>query len=245
MSTEKLKLGPAPEWQKKRLARWLHEWQIEQALQDVPQDYLEGTQEVERPSVKLDRDVEAASTDDEPTLARGQVRLLWPEVSGAGDVPVYVAILDVDEHDRPLTVPFSRFAEPGLPGELATGIAARPLRVLCLWNAQHLPRATLCRSWLAAGLSNSELETAVTAYLCISADKTLPAELVTRSGPPLVHPDDPRHVYRARQALRMDRIAGAQVTYLPLESEQRDLPLAAEDGPDYSAEPDDRQDDPS
>lgn len=235
----KLGLGPVPEWQKARLARWLHEWQIEQVLRAVPRDDLEGTKEDERPSVKLAPDLEAAPTDDEPTLARGQVRLLSPEVSGAGDLPVYVAILDVDEHDRPLAVPFSRFAEPGLPGELETGITARPLRVLCLWNARRLPHATLSKSWLAAGLAAPETETLASACQCVNSGEPLPAELLTRTGPPLVHPDDPRHIYRARESMRMDRIAGTQVTYLLHEAEQRDLPLAAEDGPEYDAEQDD------
>jgi len=94
-------------------------------------------------------------------------------------------------------------------------------------------------------LTEQERQDALLVFRHVHESEPLPLQLIERIGPPLVHPDDPRLVYEARENLRMDRIVregadldGAQSQYLYGEKERNDdLRLAAESPEEYGDEP--------
>jgi len=244
MSTPELRSGPVPEEQKERLARWLAEWQIEQSLAAGNGDE-ESSRDGEDRSPPDSKGL-VAPTAEEPGLDVGQVRLLSPEIPAAADMPLHVALLDRVAPGVFLAAPFSRFAEPAIPGELQTGRVETVLRVLCPWNARPIPMSTLRRSWIVSDLTEQERRDALCVYRHVKEGESLSAGLASRIGPPLVHPDDPRLVYEARENLRMDRIVreGAETEdstrpdlYAAGEKDD-ELRLAAESPEEYGGDPD-------
>ncbi|MDP6505588.1 MAG: hypothetical protein QF886_18350, partial [Planctomycetota bacterium] len=95
-----------------------------------------------------------------------------------------------------LCAPFGRFSEPALPGELRLLQDVPALRVLCVWNAVVLPEESLAGSWHVGALDSDALGavTAVRAYL--DRGHQLPSGLEEDTGPPVIHPIDPRRDYR-------------------------------------------------
>lgn len=245
MSTPELRSGPVPEEQKERLARWLAEWQIEQSLAAG-----KGDEESDSPVDGDDRSPPdskglVAPTADEPGLDVGQVRLFSPEIPATADVPLHVALLDRVAPGVFLAAPFSRFSEPAFPGELQTGRAETVLRVICPWNARPIPLDTLRKSWIVSDLTEQERLDALCVYRHVKQGESLSTELANRIGPPLVHPDDPRLVYEARENLRMDRVVreGTETEnstrrdlYAAKEKDD-ELRLAAESPEEYGEEP--------
>ncbi len=245
MKTVEWSSGPVPEEKKERLARWLAEWQIEQSLTAGDGDEeTEPSRDGEERSPS-DREGLVAPTADEPGPDAGQVRLLSPQIPAAGDMPLHVALLDRVAPGVFLAAPFSRFAEPATPGELQTGRTERALRVLCPWNARSIPLRTLQKGWIVSDLTEQQRQDALCVYRHVHKGDPLREDLVHRIGPPLVHPDDPRLVYEAREDLRMDRIVreGAELEESPLHDlyaarkQDDDLRLAAESPGEYGDEP--------
>lgn len=222
-----LRRAVMPAAQKERLARWLHEWQLDRHLRHCCDEDAEAAY---RPAAGRE-----GGAGSGPPCEAGQVRLLHPGNRGAWHMPVFVALLKKVGASAFLVAPFSRFAEPALPAELLTGREAHPLRVLCLWNARSVPRDVVDPGWYVDTLAPEEIESALA--VCSAAEGgPLPAGLAGRTGPPLVHPEDPRQVYVRRERLRMNLVLREEATVYPMPN-VADLPLAAEDRDTYGANP--------
>ena len=246
----KLRLKPAPEWQKTRLARWLSEWEIELALQADPPPHSPedersaGEEGADKEGEPLVETAEVAPFDSD--VSAGQIRLLPPVLGTAGDRPLYTAVLcEASEHHF-VAVPYGFLAEPAMPGEMLTRRAAACLRVLCLWNARCLLRDSLGKSWFVDALASDEIDEFRAAYESVRATGRLPVALEQRGGVPLTHGGDPRHEYLHRETALMDRVAGdSQVklggpgTLRYPEASRDDLPMAAESPDEYDAEGED------
>lgn len=220
------------EQDQQRLARWLLEWRLAQVL-DGTDEATSATGEGNSPSEeRTDWPVSALELEAPP--AAGQVRLLSPELTGLEHPPLPVAILSSPTRGTCVVVPFSRFAEPALPGELALERDTAPLRVLCVWNHRTLSVAAVALSWVVDALQPPELADAQALLSHVQTEATLPSALRTRTGPPLLHPDDPRVTYRLRARLQMDDLQRRAVA-LYLDDRRDDaLPRAAESPPDLA-----------
>jgi hypothetical protein len=210
-----------------RLARWLQEWELDLAMRESGH-----------------RELLTARPDSVPQLGpeprEGQIRLMHPFNPSTRARPVYVAVLAAMGRGMWRVAPYGRFAEPAFPGEWRTRRKIPCLRVICLWNARALNGKALRRSWVVHGMTRAEQRDACACYGGVS----LPAPRATRTGPPLIHPFDPRHRYREEEAGVMTELAEADaadsvpatppLTYeIP---EDRALPLAAETRARYTVE---------
>ncbi|MCE9616472.1 MAG: hypothetical protein K8T26_19535 [Lentisphaerae bacterium] len=231
------------ERQRAQLARWLAEWQVDQAMGASPWEAGPRPPGIVREwggaggggwgGAGLVADLAA-----EPAPDVGQIRLLAPAAMSSSQVrPLYVAILARDAAGACEVAPFSRFAEPAFAGEWLTGRAALPLRVLCLWNTRALDATILATSWLVDALSLEELADAQAVRTHLTEGRTLPSALAARVGPPLFHPDDPRHAYRYRETLLMDGIGRAGGTSYERDAGPNDLRRAAEDREPFGTPP--------
>jgi hypothetical protein len=159
-------------------------------------------------------DVPARNTESSPPRVRnprpapGQIRLLPPAAATPPDIerPVYVLLLPGARHSTLLAVPFSRFDIPATPQEWRTGLHKKPLQVLCLWNARELATAALAFAWLVHNVTDKQHQQAIAA--CQSLPP-LTSNAGKRSGPPLIHPLDPRHTYLQEEHMLLDDLCAA------------------------------------
>lgn len=219
--------------QERQLLAWLNEWNIYLELSAIDLD---------------DKTAESWSdvnTRDVPP-EKGQIRLLQPVSPALGSRPVYIAVLDVDEDGGIQVAPYGRFAVPATPGELSTGRSCPAVRVLCLWNNRMLSTGVLKSSWLVDEMTPGELSDAGAVLDSLKKGAELPEDLVSRTGPPLFHPADPRRIYINREQAFWDavesqmagRCKGVYLTYLPWfkkDSNPNELPVAAEERAIYAA----------
>ena len=231
---------PPSRAQSERLARWLHEWQVEDALRE-PSETAGPPAPVEAGNrCRIDLGGLAADPARDPAPAAGQVRLLSPLLTDTIEWPLYVALLCRESYGFVLA-PFGRFSEPAVPGELLSGRDTPALRVLCLWNARVPPARALRLSWVVDRLSGEESALFVAAWRHVRAHARPPPGLEDRTGPPLRHPDDPRHDYLAVEQGVMDRVMSAmaqveraaRVDLYPERDDSVELPRAADPGEDY------------
>lgn len=221
-------------WQRKRLALWLAEWQLEEGLRRVgaPDGGVARTGDAAGgvvPGRALWRGV-----GSEIWPAVGQIRLLAPEAASvAAAWPVFFAILELLPGEVLRVAPFGRFAEPAVPGEWKTRRKRNPLRVLCLWNARQFSVKAAALSWCVDALTPGELARARAVYAHAMQGAPLNDPPARDVGPPLVHPDDPRQVYCYREEARMDQLARELASrYFVPERQATDLLRAAEGPPD-------------
>ena len=231
---------------RERLRLWLHEWEIDQVLRTTPPDGADESSG--QPALKTANGSGApvAAPADAASLRVGQIRLLHPgSERHEAERTLYVALLEETAEQGFLVAPFGRFSQPALPGEWLTGFRALALRVLCLWSARTVERRALARSWHAGTMKPGQVAAAMEVYRLIHAGGPFPPNRSRRTGPPLVHPLDPRLTYQAEEAdafecalrateepLRTATAAGPTNIYeLPL-TEQR---LAAETRATYGA----------
>ncbi len=207
-----------------RLARWLHEWDLDQQLRAA----------FPAPAVPPPGATAQPATD-QPAPAVGDIRLLPPvplDGSAAWERPVYVALLAAPAAGRFLLAPFGRFTVPATPEEWSTGLRPPALRVLCLWAARTVPAAVAGASWQADRLSPACCRAALA--------KPLPA---ARCGPPAGSPADPRWRYLAEEAALFDELLAlphaashpGQPTSLVYTPPAPEFGLAAEPPPDDEA----------
>lgn len=222
MELPKFNLRPASELQKRRLARWLAEWELYTELEslDNPVAELSGS---------------GKSNLDEPAPAAGQVRLVSPEIPAARNRLIYLAVLENASNAVFRTAVFSRFSEPCLPAEFHTRHPAPPLRVLCLWNSAVLPSHILESSWVVDELSADDLREALSICRILEKGDCIPVEWQERTGPPQWHPADPRLDYVRQESRALADI----LQYIPGKSiryPESDNPLrrAAEDHTSYA-----------
>lgn len=186
-----------------RLGRWLAEWRLDQALPWAAE--------------ADPRDVSPETTWTAPLrpwkapqIHPGDIWLLPPWTAAAR--PLCVAVLALRDKERGLVAPFGRFSEPGLPGEWATGIDAPLLRVLCVWNTRWMNAAFIRRGWRAGRLSHRALERSAALRWFLACGAQLPRWLERETGPPLLHPADPRWVYQSEEASLLDEAVRAADT---------------------------------
>ena len=227
-----------PPEQRRRLARWMDEWAAYQRLRDAtePQDAASGPARPMARRMPAQCDRQAA---DAPQV--GQVRLMHPAVSGSAWGPVYVAIVAAQESGRFLVLPYGRFAEPALPGELRTRRSEPFLRVLQIGQAVAIPADLVARSWLITSLTPMDLQDSQDALATARAERKITRRLALRVGPPLWSVLDPRHEYVGEERERLRFLHGEQVNWLVRDespptwggfatgSGSQDLGLAAED----------------
>ncbi len=175
-----------------RLAAWLAEREIDEALRETPE-----------PSPVPPAPV----CGGRGRVGVGQIRLLHPAAVPEADRPFYVAVLEARGPGLLLIAPFSRFAQPATEGEWVTGRKAKPLRVLCVWNARAVPVSLLRSGWAAGRLTAAERQAALTLRRCLRGEAEPRAALLRRTGPPIVHPRDPRQSYVAEEGAAMDSLA--------------------------------------
>ena len=242
MKLPTLDIQPVPQWQKERLDRWLSEWKIDRILIDEGEREKRNEVSLSPASASRLTDTQGPTGQDvkdmiapvskEPDMESGQIRLLSPDISGAECRPVYLAVLNEPKPGAFLAAPYSRFAEPATDGELLTGRQDSCLRVLCLWNARHVPKEVIEKSWSVDKLTDDEVSSALAVIDCITNEMALPADLKERVGSPVQHPLDPRHLYQQEEMEMMETILEnrkSSVRSFPYEIKKRqDLPLAAE-----------------
>ncbi len=182
--------------QRKGLAAWLLEWQLDQSLRETS-----GSPGPPRPCDTTD----LAS----PTPRHGDIRL-WPPTS-ADDPPSYALLLSAEEPGFWRALPFSRFSRPASREELRVR-ATPPCQVLQAWNAREIPERLAGQSWRAATLAPPALSRVQAWLNALAEGIDLPADLAKHCGPPLRHPLDPRHAYREEDWERVSRILGEPAT---------------------------------
>ena len=208
--------------QRRQLAEWLDEWRLEQAL-----ECQDGRDSASAPAPGRDEPATGETTAgplSSPSRVSGpldgQIRLLAPDTAATRRRPLYVLILADRQVDGLLAVPFGILSKPAIPGEWRTGLRALPVRVLCLWNTRRIHRERIRRSWCVRELDRCRVSLVRRlAADCFSwpapaRDRLLslagrPEEPlpVSRLGPPLVHPLDPRHQYLTMEIERLDDLA--------------------------------------
>ena len=219
--------SPPGDRQRAQLQRWLAEWRLDGLLGGEPPGH-----EPAAPDDAFRRANGPAGPPPEPTtLAAGDIRLLFPDVPATAARPRYVAILEPPRAGRQLAAPFGRFAEPGLPGEWATGRTEPPLRVLCLWNARALPRAVVAKSWLVGRMTPRETADARSVRRSLRANRPPSPRLAAATGPPLLHPADPRWEYRDQELEWMRELEG-EASGTEEGMEKYALPAAGEEADD-------------
>ncbi len=228
------RIVPCPARQRRQLAEWLAERQIDLALRDpeagpdvsvrrAPVQYLQG------------------SGNPRP----GDIHILKPAPNGTVLGPVYVLLLEDEREGGLLAVPFSRYATPAVPGECLTGLRAMPLRTLCCWNARPERAEQLLPGHvkrLSAG-KREQLRETCRRVLC---GESLTDLLARDFGPPLVHPADPRYAYLDEERRRLDLHLTINepderriIEYGERNAGQKTWLMAAEGRADYGPKPQD------
>ena len=225
---ERLGATPAKDWESRRLAQWLFEWDLMQAEPAVEDD----TPNSRPAALEGLPDTCVAPVDN--AIAAGDIRLIVP----CGEaIPVFIAIVDVTVEGSIICIPFGPLSEPATPDELLSGRSTAPIRVLCLWNMRTMTAKPMRDSWVADTLSNHELARLRRAIASYENTGQLPADLRTDAGPPLIHPEDPRREYRYRERERINhalvRESKHNVIRYDVEPERHELPKAAEDHDTY------------
>jgi hypothetical protein len=227
----KLKATPTADHEAQRLLRWLHEWELMQASSRG-----EGERQNDQPSSGAVPEACIASVDAD--VETGQIRLLTPQ----GDAPpLFIAIADMAADANITCVPFGLLSEPATPDELLSGRDTPAIRVLCLWNARKGTREGFRDSWIVDTLTNDELKRLKRALHACEQTGHVPDDLRREAGPPLVHPEDPRRVYRHMERERLNALLVRErprqmpdnVILYEIESDRRELPKAAEDHDTY------------
>jgi len=229
---------PAPQWQRRRLAEWLNEWRIDRILREGAEELPDAATTPEECNIPRQDSEEAGRIPD--NCVAGQILLMHPTTAPTLRRPVYVAVLAQRDQEVFVAAPYGRFSVPATPGELLTGRQPAPLRVLCLWNARRVREDLLARSWIVDRMSGQELEDALLALESLKSGK-LPARLTRRTGPPLLHPSDPRHLYEDEEAewaadfaeSTPETLTEPGLTYLLPKRDPSELPKAAEPRDSY------------
>lgn len=221
---------------RQRLGDWLEAWQMHlrlEALEGLPEgEAPQPAPQVYAPGRFTAAGETALRIGHPDRLLAGAIVLLPPENEATRARPVYVALVEAVADGRWLVVPFGRFPVPALPGELATGRAAPPLQVLCVWNAAPVEAERLARGWQVGRLNLREKRW-LRQLLDLPPGAPPPARaLALRLGPPLIHPLDPRHDYIEQERmlwLAEDSPSGCSESPVPYRTEGGEsLPLAAE-----------------
>ncbi|MCF7855884.1 MAG: hypothetical protein K9N51_13885, partial [Candidatus Pacebacteria bacterium] len=190
----------------------------------------------------------ASPVQDDRSTAAAQIRLLAPVCETTWCRPMYLAVLRAEPNGLFLVAPYSPLTTAATSGELETGRDVIGLSALCLWNACLLPEVLLnAISWFVDDMSHAEAHDGLRLWNSLAGEKPPPDDLRPRIGPPVIHPDDPRHAYRISEQLRMEAVramgsakdaAEETLCFVPWQDQLFGLKLrmAAEDEALYAAE---------
>ena len=144
-------------------------------------------------------------------LQRGQILHLRPSLNTDWSREVHVLVLKVDQElDRALVVPFGPLPMPAFSAELATGLPDESLRVLCVWNACWLSGHAVRVSWETGSAPDALLADVESLRLSLKRKQALPEAVAERTGPPILHPEDPRKMYVAEEESLFDALLFTQ-----------------------------------
>ena len=239
--------------ERRRLAAWLQEWRLDQALPVHPDAGPPAAVIRTVPPPPQDASDGAPAQTGAPACSPGDIRLIYPPCNRDDCLPpLYVAVLRAVAQNVWLVAPFGRFSTPAVPSEWRTGLKALPLRVLCLWNARTVADRKLAGRSCRAGALSARLVTRIPAtppqWAPAMPLQPTPAPLSpcrpapSRVGPPLLHPADPRWIYLERETDRMDAgLAAGHASHgaiaplpgAPYPLGGGSLLKAAEDSPDF------------
>ena len=212
--------------QREMLAAWLAEWRLEKELPPSPQESCAPTGDGRTVPDQSESDKTVGATG--AALRPGDIVLLPPDGETSSVRPVYVVLLDAGPDGSWLCAPFSRFSTPAMEGEYATGRNFDPLKVVCAWNANSLPRDVLARGWIVERLGAPDVK--ILADFALKRRAELPP---ARRGPPIVHPLDPRREYlEEERCLWVDFQTMEESTQQEWEVREPSIGFAAEDHPD-------------
>ena len=215
--------------QRRRLARWLKEWDLDRILRS--EDEIPAAESSpDRPNEeRLQARSRPFATTALPQV--GDIRVLYPAPHTAAALrPVYVGVLQEQDDAMFLVAPFGRFSEPALPGEWRTGLTAMPVRVLCLWNSRRVAGTTLGMSWRADRLKPGQIRAALEVLQHGCTGVPLVTVRVQDIGPPVRHPRDPRLTYQVEEANAFDELLSAMAP-----RQRRPLPDRASTGMVYES----------
>lgn len=227
----------------RKLALWLEEWRICRILRPV--NLNDPAAPTGSADVKNNHAVSADAGNDpelkaRPRLQSGQIRLLRPgQMDLPQERPVYVLLLKRQSHKSFLVAPFSRFANPAVPGEWQTGLRALPLRVLCLWNARRVAVPVLLEAWFCGSIEAVLVSQAVAIWRHLKEGTPVCAATMALLGPPLKHPMDPRRTYLEEERELLDAHpgivgeAGGKCSLLRYGNPSSNLRMAAEERNKY------------
>lgn len=200
----KINQSPVTQSQRDRLGRWLAVRRLDQELESTIGEMAPAESAgPEIPAAEIRRLIRPFDLG----VAVGDIRLLSPRLAPADGLPRYVAVLKEWDEDEFLVAPYSKYPEPAVTGELATGRNHFSIDCLELWNARAIHRLALKHSWLADRMSDAEQADAWVVFAHAFAGKPLPEALADRVGPPVFVPEDPRLEYQAEEAAAMAPLA--------------------------------------
>ena len=184
------------------------------------------------------RQIEESVAEADGEIDAGQIRLMAPRDDGE---PVYIAVAAVDPDGMVVCVPFGIMSEPADTDEILSGRETAVVRVWCLWNRRRLSAAAVEKSWVADRLNPLEMKRLLRAVAACDAGEPLPPDLRQESGPPLIHPLDPRREYRRWERQRIDRAfdcgteSAKNIISYDICAEPQQFLKAAEPDDDYEA----------
>lgn len=208
----KLPRDRTPPALKRRLARWLAEWNVYLTLRSVEAEREAADGAPVQPMPRRMPSTEGRDMDGRP--AEGDVRLMHPAGSAGAAGPAYIAVLSAAEGGRLVIMPFGRFAEPAVPDELRTRRHEPFLRVLQFGRAAALPADLVARSWRITALSPADLQDARAALASTRAGSRVSGRLALRTGPALWSLLDPRHEYLEEEAERLRFLRSERAEWL-------------------------------
>lgn len=194
---EKLKLRLLSDKDAERLTRWLYEWNLMQASDNNADNIINHSI-----GGQLDvlPDGYVANYDD--NIEVGQIRLMAPVEN---ETMLFIVVVSIEENKKVSFIPFSPLSEPATPDELLNGRDQAVVSVYCLWNLKKVPATVICNSWIVDMLNSDELEHLLYAINIYESIGCLPDDLLTDTGPPLIHPEDPRREYINIERHRIDK----------------------------------------
>ena len=229
-----LKLKTPEIWQKERLAHWLYEWNLLRA--SIRTSDAELHESKEEPKAK-DILPKVCIAQFDSNIEAGQIRLLAPQ---ANENMIFVAVTSVEPDGKVEIVPFGLLSEPATPDELLSERDTEVVRVYCLWNARSVMPSILDKSWVVDKLDKAETEHLLKTLVFCKTTGRVPENMQRSTGPPLIHPNDPRREYRNHERQRIDKalaetknINASNVVHYDIDAGQQRLRKAAEDREQY------------
>ncbi len=226
---EKLKLIPADDKQKERLVRWLYEWNLFLTSTNTDDDVSDiADTSSEYQNILSNRYI----TPFDENFESGQIRLMSP---GADENMLFIVITSVFTDGTIEFIPFSLLTEPATPDELLSGRKNAVVAVYCLWNFRKVQKDMVGNSWIVDQLTDIEIKRLLQAFNAYKQNGTPPDDLRPETGPPLIHPEDPRRKYKNYERQRVNTAisnTSNNIFHYEMNSEQ-ELPKAAEESTPY------------